>query len=143
MTQSQWILWLTAGAGLAALVLVLAVLLQQRWAQKANQTHRAWERDETADPPLQVVRQSLIQQQDIFRTLLLRARRDYLQLTHAETEARGLKEVATRTQLTLLQLEELEGDFARTLELKKRAEAEMLKLAQEAARGPSRAEPPA
>ena len=143
MSESQWVLLLVGGAGLAGVGLVLTVLMQHRLPERARRARRAWESDEIADAPLRIVRHSLIQQQDIFRGLMLRARQEYLQLVNSGLESHRLKEVDTRTQLTLLQLEELEGDFARTMELKKRAEAEILKLAQEAARDKPRLEKPA
>ncbi len=143
MSEVQWLILLLGGAGLAGVGLVLAVFMQHRLPQRGRSSRQQWASDEIADAPLRVVRHSLIQQQDIFRSLMLRARQEYLQLVNSGLESHRLKEVDTRTQLTLLQLEELEGDFARTMELKKRAEAEILKLAQEAARDTPLLEKPA
>lgn len=143
MTEWQLVALLAAVAAVALVIIIAIVVLQYRLPQRADEDNQEWKAEQATETPLQAVRSSLIQQQDIFRSLMLSARREYLQLANAERGAQQLKEVSTWTQLTLLELEELEGDFARTLDLKKRAEAEVLKLAQELQRDRPLPEEPA
>lgn len=149
MPEWQGVLWVVIGAIIALVSGGAVVAVQRLLSRRADRLKRmqtVWEEVAsrpagTEATPLQVVREALTTQQEVFRGLTLSAREEALQLSDADLDMQQRREVNRRTQLVLLQLEELAGDFERTLVLKQRAEEELQALAQEAERQRSRSEP--